>query len=107
MSIIRQDLSTRDWTIFAVDRCDILTVINYRASLWGFGSCFTEPTCSAEVVLSTGFNLDVSHPIIKYFNKDRQPCQSNKSHSHLGFEKPRVPAFVSNNPPERAEFHAL
>jgi len=45
--------------------------INYRASLWGFGSCFIEPTCSAEVVLSTGFNSDVSHPIREYYNKDR------------------------------------
>jgi len=76
---------------------DILTAINYRASLWGFGSCFTEPTCSAEVVLSTGFNSDVSHPIREYFNKDRQLCQSDKRRSHLGFEKPRIPAFVPKN----------
>jgi len=45
--------------------CDILTAINYRASRWGFGSCFTKSTCSAAVVLSTGFNSDVSHPIRK------------------------------------------
>ncbi len=49
---------------------DILTAINYRASRWGFGSCFIKSTCSAAVVLSTGFNSDVSHPIgKKAYNK--------------------------------------
>ena len=61
--------------VCAILFCDILTAINYRASLWGFGSCFTEPTCSAAVVLSTGLNSDMSCPIKRYCNTDRQPCQ--------------------------------
>ena len=51
---------------------DILTAINYRASRWGFGSCFTEPTCGAEVGFSTGFNSGVSHPIRKEYTKNKR-----------------------------------
>ena len=73
--------------------CDILTAINYHASRLGFGSCFTEPTCSAEVVLSTGFNSDVSHPIRRKHIINYGQNQQNNS-SHPGFEKPGISAFV-------------
>jgi hypothetical protein len=73
--------------------CDILTAINYHASRWGFGSCFTESTCSAVVVLSTGFNSDVSHPIRKKHITNYEQNQQNIS-SHPGFKKPGIPAFI-------------
>ena len=73
--------------------CDILTAINYHASRLGFGSCFTESTCSAAVVLSTGFNSDVPHPIRKKYITNYVQNQKNIS-SHPGFKKPGIPAFV-------------
>ena len=77
-------------------RSDILTAINYHASRLGFGSCFTESTCSAAVVLSTGFNSDVSHPIRKKHITNYEQNQQNIS-SHPGFKKPGIIAFVPKN----------
>jgi len=76
-----------------IQSSDILTIINYRASRLGSGSCFTEPTCSAAVVLSTSLNSDVSHPIRKKHITNYEQNQQNIS-SHPGFEKPGIPALV-------------
>jgi len=59
----------------------------------GFGSCFTEPTCSAAVVLSTGFNSDVSHPIRKKHIINYVQNQQNIS-SHPGFNKPGITTLI-------------
>ncbi len=54
-------------------KSDILTAINYRASLYKeTGSCFTEPTClflkeKTAVDFSTGFNSGMSCPIFIIF----------------------------------------